>query len=335
MKNRRSLKLIGTVCMAVVLALTLVYTAGCGGTPTEESYKIGVTQLGTHVALDRCRNGFIDQMADEGYVEGENVEYIIRNAEFDENVMATIADYLVSEEVDLIFAIATPNALAAAAAVEGTDIPVVFAAITDPVDAGLCDSWEMPGGQITGASDWADVEAQVQLGMDIYQAERLGIIYNAGEPNSIVQLNELKAAKESLGITEIVEATADSTAAVLAAAESLVGQVDAIWEPSDNTVAGAIDSVVQVCEDNDIPLFCADVGMAESGAISGYGLDYYVNGQTAGEIAARVLEGEDPGTIPVATTPMTIIYLCEAAAERMGITIPSEVLATATQVCEE
>ena len=248
---------------------------------------------------------------------------------------ATIAAYFVSEEVDLIFSIATPPTLACASAVEGTDIPVVFAALTDPVDAGLADNWTVPGGQITGASDWADVYLQVKLGMDIYPAERLGVVYNAGEPNSVVQLNELKKVQASLNITEIVEATAATTADVYAAAQSLVGRVDAIWEPSDNTVAGAIDSVVQVCEDNDIPLFASDVGMAEGGCISGYGLDYYVNGQTAGELAARVLEGEDPAIIPIATTPMTIIYLCPDAAARMGVTIPQAVLDTATQVCEE
>ncbi len=335
MKNKRSLKLVGTVCIVAVLALTLVCTAGCGGAPPEETYKIGITQIVTHAALDACREGFIDQMADEGYVEGENVEYILRNAEGDLSVAATIAEYFVTEEVDLIFSIATPTSQACVSAVEGTDIPVIFAAVTDPVAAELVESLEVPGGQVTGASDWADVEAQVQLGMDIYQADRLGVIYNAGEVNSVVQVDILKAVKESLGITEIVEATVSSTADVYAAAESLVGQVDAIWEPSDNTVAAAIASVVTVCEDNDIPLFCSDVNMAMGGAISGLGLDYYVNGQTAGELAARVLGGEDPGTIPVATTPMTIIYLCEAAAARMGVTIPAEVLATATEVCEE
>jgi putative ABC transport system substrate-binding protein len=335
MKNRRSLKLIGTVCMAVVLSLMLVYTAGCGGGTTEESYTIGVFQIATHPALDVAREGFIDQMADEGYVEGENVEYILRNAEGDISVAATIADYFVSENVDLIFSIATDCTQAAAAAVEGTDIPVVFAAVTDPVAAGVADSWEIPGGQVTGASDWADVEAQVQLGMDIYQADSLGVIYNAGEVNSVVQVDILKDAKSSLGITEIVEATAATTADVSAAAESLVGSVDAIWEPSDNTVATAIASVVAVCEDNAIPLFCSDVNMARAGAISGLGLDYYVNGQTAAELAARILEGEDPGSIAIATTPMTIVYLCQAAAERMGVTIPPDVYATATEVCEE
>jgi len=326
------------IALAAVLVLSLGIV-GCS-TPAEEEeeeevYKIGITQIATHPALDSCREGFIDQMVDEGYVEGENVEYILRNAEGDPSVAATIADYFVSENVDLIFSIATPTTQAAAAAVEGTDIPVVFAAVTDPVEIGVADSWEEPGGQVTGASDWADVEAQVQLGMDIYPAESLGVVYNAGEVNSVVQVDILKDVASSLGITEIVEATAASTADVYAAAQSLVGKVDAIWEPSDNTVAAAIDSVVQVCEDNNIPLFASDVGMAEGGCISGYGLDYYVNGQTAAGLAARILEGEDPATIAIATTPMTIIYLCETAAERMGVTIPPEVLATATQVCEE
>ena len=322
------------ISLAVVLALS-VGLIGCTEPAEEEGvYKIGIVQFGTHPALDLCLAGFFDQMIAEGYVS-KNVDYIQRNAEFDTSVAATIAAYFVSENVDLIFSIATPTSQACVSAVEGTDIPIVFAAVTDPVAAGLVESWEKPGGQVTGASDWADVEAQVQLGMDIYPAERLGVIYNTGEVNSVVQVDVLKDVASSLGITEIVEATATTTADVHAAAQSLVGRVDAIWVPSDNTVAGAIASVVTVCEENDIPLFSSDVGMARGGAISGAGLDYFVNGQTAGELAARVLEGEDPATIPIAMTPMTIIYLCEAAAERMGVTIPPEVLATATEVCEE
>ena len=332
MTKNRIIGIVVGVCVVVAVVLVLVLTLG--RQPAME-YKVGIAQFGTHPALDLCLEGFIDQLAEEGFVGNETVEYIIRNAEFDDTVAATIAAYFVSEEVDLIFSIATPPTLACASAVEGTDIPVVFAALTDPVDAGLADNWTVPGGQVTGASDWADVYLQVKLGMDIYPAERLGIVYNAGEPNSVVQLNELKKVQSSLNITEIVEATVDSTAGVYAAAMSLVGRVDAIWEPSDNTVAAAIDSVVQVCEDNDIPLFASDIGMAEAGCISGYGLDYYVNGQTAGELAAQVLEGEDPATIPIATTPMTIIYLCPDAAARMGVTIPQAVLDTATQVCEE
>jgi putative ABC transport system substrate-binding protein len=330
-KKKGISKILIGVSTVLVLALALPFISSC---ETGMEYKIGITQIVTHPALDLCCEGFIDQMAEEGFVEDENVEYILRNAEGDETVAATIAEYFVSEKVDLIFSISTPSTLACAAAVEGTDIPVVFAALTDPVDAGLAESWEEPGGQVTGASDWADVEAQVKLGMDIYPAQRLGVVYNAGEPNSVVQVDELKRVAASLGIEEIVEATVATTADVYTAAMSLVGRVDAIWEPSDNTVAAAIDSVVQVCEENQIPLFASDISMAKGGAISGYGLDYYVNGQTAATLAARVLGGEDPANIPISMTPMTIIYLSPAAAARMGVTIPPEVLATATEIGE-
>ena len=335
MKNTKIAPILIVVCVVLAVALVLVLTLGIGGQPAMK-YKIGIAQLGTHDALDAAREGFIDQMEEEGFVEGENVDYIIRNAAFDSSNYATIAQYFVSADVDLLFSIATPITQACASAVEGTDIPVIFAAVTDPVAAGFANSWEEPGGQVTGASDWADVGAQVKLGMDIHPAARLGVIYNAGEVNSVVQIDELKKVKSSLNITEIVEATVATTADVYAAAMSLVGRVDAIWVPSDNTVAGAIQSVVAVCEDNDIPLFGSDISsIAKGGCISGQGLDYYVNGQEAAKLAARVLEGEAPAEISISTTPMTIVYLCQAAAERMGTTIPQAILDTATEVCEE
>ena len=334
MKNTKIVPILIAVCVVLAVVLVLVLTLGIGGQPAMK-YRVGIAQLGTHDALDAAREGFIAQMEEEGFIEGENVDYIIRNAAFKSSNYATIAQYFVSADVDLIFSIATPITQACASAVEGTGIPVVFAAVTDPVTAGFADSWTVPGGQVTGASDWADVGAQVKLGLDIHPASRLGVIYNAGEVNSVVQIDELKKVKSSLNITEIVEATAASTADVYAAAMSLVGRVDAIWEPSDNTVAGAIQSVIQVCEDNDIPLFASDVGMAKKGCISGLGLDYYVNGQEAAKLAAHVLAGEDPAEISISTTPMTIVYLCQDAAERMGTTIPQAVLDTATEVCEE
>ena len=332
MKHKRMSKILIAVCLVLVLALVVPFMSSC---ETGMKYKIGITQIVTHPALDRSRDGFIAQMAEEGFVEGENVEYILRNAEGDMSTAASIAEYFVAEKVDLIFSIATPTTQACVAAVEGTDIPIVFAAVTDPVEAGLVESWEKPGGNVTGASDWADVGLQVKLGMDIYPAKKLGVVYNAGEVNSLVQIGELKKIASSLGIEEIVEATAATTADVLAAATSLVGRgVDAIWVPSDNTVAAAIDAVVKVCEENKIPLFASDIDMAKGGAISGLGLDYYVNGTEAGKLAARVLGGEDPANIPIGMTPMTIIYLSPVAAERMGVTIPQEVLATATEIGE-
>jgi putative ABC transport system substrate-binding protein len=333
MKKHWLPKIFVGICLLLVLALALPLVSGCG--PAEEKvYKIGITQIVTHPALDLARNGFIEQMAEEGYVEGVNVEYDYRTPEGDMTIAASIAQKFVAEGVDMIFTISTPSTQTCAKATEGTGIPVVFGALTDPVAAGVVESWEKPGGNVTGVSDWADVGLQVKLGMDIYPAKRLGVVYNAGEVNSVVQVDELKKVAADLGIEEIVEATAATTADVYTAAMSLVGRVDAIWEPSDNTVAAAIDAVVKVCEENKIPLFGSDISMAEAGAISGLGLDYHINGIEAAKLAARILEGEDPANIPVGKMPMTIIYLSPAAAERMGVTIPPEVLETATELGE-
>ncbi|HCP60240.1 MAG TPA: hypothetical protein DIT43_01495 [Dehalococcoidia bacterium] len=335
MRARGTGALVSVICLILIMALALPAMSGCGPAQPEKVYKVGITQIVTHPALDLCRQGFIDQLAEEGFIEGENIEYDVSNPEGDMSLAASIAQKFVSQKADLIFAIATPTTQACAQAAKGTDIPVVFGAVTDPVAAGVVNSWEKPGGNVTGCSDWADVGLQVGLAMSICpDVKNLGVVYNAGEVNSVVQVDELKKAAPGLGIEEIIEASAATTADVMAATQSLVGRVDAIWEPSDNTVASAIEAVVKVCEDNQIPLFGSDISMAKAGAISGLGLDYHVNGVECGKIAARILRGENPADIPVAKCPMTIVYLSPPAAERMGVTIPPEVLATATEIGE-
>jgi putative ABC transport system substrate-binding protein len=331
MKKKGLSKILVGVCLVLVLALALPVISGCGPAKPK-MYKIGITAIVTHPALDLARKGFIEQMTKEGFIEGVNVEYDYLTPEGDMTVATSIAQKFVAEKVDLIFAISTPSTQACAKATEGTGIPVVFGALTDPVAAGVVKSWEKPGGNVTGCSDWMDVGQQVKLAMDIYPAKRLGVVYNAGEVPAQVQINELKKAAPGLGIEKIVEATAATTADVYAAAMSLVGRVDAIWEPTDNTVASAIDSVVKVCEENKIPAFGADINMAKAGLISALGLDYEINGVEAGKLAARILKGEDPANIPVGKMPMTIVYLSPAAAARMGVTIPPEVLARATEI---
>ncbi len=328
MRNRK----LFIVWAVITLSLAIV-SFGEEANAAEKVYKIGITQIITHPALDRCRKGIIEEMAQKGFTEGVNVKYDFRNAEGDMTLASSIAKKFVSEKVDLIFSIATPTTQASAKAVQGTSIPVVFAALTDPVAAGVVASWEKPGGNITGCSDWADVGAQVKLAKDICpRVKKLGVVYNAGEVNSVVQVKELKKAAPALGIEKIVEATAATTADVYAAAMSLVGRVDAIWEPSDNVVAASMESIVKVCEKNKIPLFGSDISMAKKGAISGSGLDYYVNGAEAGRLGARILKGENPAGIPVSKCAMTIVYLSPPAAKRMGVTIPQKVLDKATEI---
>lgn len=317
------------ICLTLAVAVVLPVTTGCGTSMT----KIGITQIVTHPALDANRQGFIDQLAAEGFIEGENVEYDFRNPEGDMTVAASIAQSFVSEKVDLILSIATPTSQACVQAAEGSKIPIVFGSVTDPVAAGLVASWDEPGGTVTGISDWADVATQVKLIKDILpNVQKLGTVYNAGEVNSKVQIDELKKAAPSLGITQIVEATAATTADVLAAAQSLVGRVDAIWVPTDNTAVAAFEAIVKVCEDNQIPLFAADTATVERGAIGTPGIDYYQLGIECGQVAARILRGEKPSDIPVKKVDMTDLYLNPTAAARYGVTIPQAVLDKATKI---
>lgn len=331
MRNKGISKIVIGICLVLVLALALPFMSSC---QAGMKYKIGITQIVTHPALDSAREGFISALAEEGFVEGQNVEYIKRNAEGDMSTAASIAQYFVSEKVDLILSIATPTSQAVVAAVKGTDIPVVFNSVTEPQAAGLVASWEKPGGNVTGVSDMAPVEPQIQLIMKIApNTKKLGVIYNAGEVNSVVQIKMLDDIVDKYGLT-VVEATAASTADVLAAAQSLVGRVDTIWVPADNTAVAAFESIVGVGEGNHIPVFAADVATVERGAIGCYGLNYTVIGTESGKIAARILRGEKPANIPVQTIPLDELYFNKGAAQRMGVTIPQELLAKATKVIE-
>lgn len=336
MGKRGTGALVSVICLLLIVALALPAMSGCGPAQPEKVYKIGITQIVTHPALDANRQGFIDQMTEEGFVEGENVEYDINNPEGDMSLAASIAQKFVSEKVDLILSIATPTTQACVQAAKGTGIPVIFGAMTDPVAAGVVDSWEKPGGNVTGISDWADVGTQIQLVIDIVPGvKKLGTVYNAGEVNSVVQIEELKKAAPGLGIEKVVEANVATTADVMAAAQSLVGRVDAIWVPTDNTVVSAFEAVVKVCEDNQIPLFAADTATVERGAIGTPGIDYYFLGRESGKLAARVLRGENPGDISVKKCAMTDLYLNPSAAARLGVTIPQSVLDRATDIVEE
>jgi putative ABC transport system substrate-binding protein len=189
---------------------------------------------------------------------------------------------------------------------------------------------------VTGVSDWADVSAQVELIKDIVpDVTALGVVYNAGETNSKVQVEELGKVAPDYGIKRVVKASVASSADVMTAAQSLMGRVDAVWVPTDNTVVSAFEAVVKVCEDSNVPLFAADTATVKRGAIGTPGIDYYRLGREDGKLAARILRGEDPGEIPVKRMEMTKLHLNPAAAERMGVSIPEPVLERATRIVRE
>jgi putative ABC transport system substrate-binding protein len=204
--------------------------------------------------------------------------------------------------------------------------------VTDPVGAGLVESLERPGGNVTGTTDRSPVDRQVDLILEIVpNLKKLGFIYNSGEDNSISSLNQLKEECAKRGI-EVVEATVSNSSGVFMAAKSLVGRVDAIHIPTDNTVVSAFESVVKVCEDNKIPLFAADIDSVPRGAIAALAIDYYRLGLQSGEMAVRVLQGADPATMPVETLKDLKLYVNTQAAEKMGVKLPEAVVKRADKV---
>jgi putative ABC transport system substrate-binding protein len=323
MKNTGIWSLICVICLMVSLIVPFSSTK----VRAAKKYTVCITQIVTHPDLDTGRKGFIEGMKAQGFKEGENINYVIRNAEGDMHVAASIAKYFVSIKPDLIASITTPSSQAMVGAAEGTDIPIVFFLVTDPVAAGLVPSWTKAGPNVTGVSDWADVPTQIRYIKEIMpNIKTLGIIFNAGEVNSRVQRDEVVQFAPTIGL-KVVEANAPATAEVYAAASSLIGRADAMWFPTDNTVFAAIDSVLKVAEEQKIPAFGSAVGQVESGCAAGAGVDIKAIGREASLMAGKILRGEaKPSEISPMKTKVMIHAVNLPAAKRMGLNIPQSVI---------
>jgi putative ABC transport system substrate-binding protein len=332
MRKKAISRILVGVSLLLVLALTLPFMSACSST---EEFKIGLTQFATHPAADAGRQGFIDALADAGFVDGENVAYDYQNPEGDPTVEQTIAQKFVNDKVDLIFSFGTRITQQCVNAAEGTDIPVIFCAITDPVAADIVSDWDHPEENVTGTSDMIQVESNVELIQQIVPGvDTIGTIYNAGEVNSVVLVEDLNEVASALGIA-VEERTVSTSADVQSAAQSLVGQVDVIWVGTDNTVVSGLEALIKVCEDNVIPFFPSDDPSIERGGIAALGFDYYDVGYQTGEMAVKVLQGTGASDIPVELGRVFSYTVNTAAAERYGVTIPQEILDKALTIYEE
>ncbi len=343
---KRSWRLLEVLGIVAVMALLVFAVAACGGSEDttttsaeatsttaaagpqpDKMYTIGITQIVSHPALDATAEGFIEALAEAGYVEGQNVTFDMQNAQGDMANATTIAQKFVGDKVDLILSIATPTSQAAAKATP--DIPIVFAAVTDPVAAELVTNADAPEGNITGVSDMLPVEPHLELIKQLVPgAMTVGLLYNAGETNSVALVEKEKAAAEAMGL-KVVEATAANSSEVLGAAQSLVGRCDVISVLTDNTIVSALESVVKVCQENKIPLIAGDIDSVQRGAVAAYAFDYKDHGFQAGQVAAEVLAGTPISQIPVQYAQNLQLAINETAAAAMGVTIPDDLKAKA------
>jgi putative ABC transport system substrate-binding protein len=291
---------------------------------------VAVTAIVQHPALDACRDGVRDELKANGYEEGKNLKFVYESAQGNPATAVQIAQKFVGENPTVIVPISTPSAQAVIAAT--SDIPVVFTAVTDPLGAKLISNLEKPGGNVTGMSDLSPIAKHLELIHQIVPgAKKIGVPFNPGEANSVTLLNLLKQNAGPMGM-EIVEAPAPKSADVQAAAQSLVGKVDVIYVPTDNTIVSAFEAVVGVGIDNKLPVFAGDTDSVKRGAVAAVGFDYYDVGRQTGKIVARILKGEKPGDIAVQGVEITQLFVNPGAAQKMGITIPDTVIASAKEV---
>ncbi|MET3696455.1 ABC transporter substrate-binding protein [Bacillus oleivorans] len=290
----------------------------------EESYTIGITQIAEHPSLDAAVDGFKQALEDNGLKEGEKVTYDLQIAQGDGSLSTTIATNFVSSNVDLIFANSTPSAQTALAATK--TIPIVFTSVTDPVGAELVASLDQPGPNITGTMDLHPeaIPNTLKFIKDELGGTKVGLIYNAGEANSVSQVNSIKELLSELGL-EAEEATVATTADVKQAAESLVGKIDAFYIITDNTVVSALESVVSVANERDIPMLAGEFDSVGRGALAAYGFDYYDIGYEAGVMAAHILlEGKSPSDIPVQVPQNLKLVINKQAAAEQGVELKPE-----------
>ncbi|MFD2761181.1 ABC transporter substrate-binding protein [Lentibacillus juripiscarius] len=317
--------------LLVIALITFMVMTACGGSKNNESdgssssdadaadgektYQIGATQIVEHPSLDAAYQGFQDALEDADL----NVEYDLQSAQGDQNNVTPIANNFVADQVDLIFANSTPSALGAVQAAD--DIPIVFTSVTDAVEAGLVESMDQPGDNITGVVDLHPdaIKKTVQFIADNFEEANVGLVYNAGEQNSVTQIEAVKNAADGTDLS-FAERTVANSAEVQQAAQSLVGKADVFYIITDNTVVSALDSVVGVANEQDIPMIVGEPDSLEKGGFATFGIDYESIGYRTGEMAAEILKGnKKPSEIAVEHPQEIQLFINKQAAEEQGV----------------
>ncbi|MCR5657407.1 MAG: ABC transporter substrate-binding protein [Butyrivibrio sp.] len=303
---------------------------------SDEEYTIGISQFAEHGSLDNCREGFLEGLANNGIVEGENLTVHFQNAQADTATASQISDAFVADGVDLICAIATPSAMSAYNSAMGTKVPVIFSAVSDPVAAELADEDGKPVGNVTGTSDALAVTEQLQMIRDMLpDATKIGILYTTSETNSESTIAQYKEHAADYGF-EIVESGINTLADLDMAAADLVSKVDCINNLTDNTVVSGLQTVLSHANEQGIPVFGSEVEQVKVGCVAAMGLDYKQLGIQTGDMAAKVLLGEaEASEMNFEVIDQPSLYVNTAAAEKIGMTLDESVVSGAAEVYDE
>lgn len=336
----------GVLSVAMILSM-----AGCGSSGgngeadttrdvSKVEYSIGISQFAEHGSLDNCREGFLKGLEEEGIVEGENLTVKEGNANADMGTAAQIAQGYVSDDVDLICAIATPSAQSAYNAAMDTDIPVIYTAVTNPVAAELATDDGMPVGAVTGTSDVLPVEAQLKMIREILpDAKSIGILYTTSEANSVYTIEEYEKHAADYGFT-IEKKGINTSADISLATEDLLGKVDCLTNLTDNTVVSSLATILDMANEKNIPVFGSEIEQVKIGCLAAEGIDYINLGIQTGKMAAKVLKGEAQAEeMPFESLTDNSLYVNEAVAANLGITVPDTMkeraVETFTEISEE
>ena len=313
--------------MASALMLSLAGCSQTGGSSSSgeaETLRIGIIQPMEHESLDAAREGFVQALADHGYIDGDTIVLDYQNDQGDSSALLTISQRFVGDDCDLVLAIGTGAAQSIAS--QTSEIPVLITAVTDPVDAGLVQSSEAPGTNVTGTNDMNPIREQLELIPEILpDAQTVGLLYTSSEDNSILQIEEAKAILEEMNL-DYVEQTVTGSNDVQQAVQSIVTRCDAIYIPTDNTFASAMPLVGSVVMESGTPVICGATGMVEAGGLITLGLNYYNLGYQTGEMAVQVLEGADPASMPVQSQNQYDYVVNEEMLSALGMELPQSLL---------
>lgn len=313
-------KLLASLLVVGILLISLISLHQLKADKKKDVFRIGISQFITHQSLDATREGFVDELAKQGYVEGKNIEIDLQNAQGEQRNLKTISQQL-AESSDVVLAIATPSAQSLANTTQTT--PVIFSAITDPVSAKLVESREHPGGNVTGTSDQSSdaISTQINLIKKVLpKAKTIGILYTQSEPNSVVQKDEAKHLLEEKGFS-VVEKTILDSNNVKSAAESLMAEVDMVFVPTDNIISSTMETVKQVSIKHKVPVFGGSTEMIAVGGLYNYGTNYEELGRQTARMLIRVLKGEKPENIAVELPEKLELYTNKEMADALGIDI--------------